>query len=48
MSRLHTAVPMAMSRVRYHLSAKRPSGSPTRAYINVAIVPSNPSAVSLK
>src|SRR5713226_3876191 len=39
---------MAMRRVRDHLSANRPNGRPTRAYINVATVASNPSAVSLR
>jgi hypothetical protein len=37
-----------MRRVRDHLSANRPKGRPTTAYINVATVPSNPSVVSLK
>src|ERR1700722_737106 len=47
-SRLHTAVPMAISLVRCHLSLKWPKGSPTTAYIQINTVPKNPSAVSLR
>src|SRR5271168_3924602 len=46
-SRLQTAVPIAISLVLCHLSLKWPKGSPTSAYIQMNTVPKNPSAVSL-
>src|ERR1700733_6997783 len=46
-SRLHTAVPIAINLVLCHLTLKWPMGSPTIAYIQINTEPKNPSAVSL-
>jgi hypothetical protein len=42
----HTAVPMASRRLRLHVSANRPKGTPATAYSTVKTVVSAPSCVS--